>query len=193
MSQNGYNKTQLARIKAVVTLCKRLIRLLIEKDMSFSQFRELMKRHQTHTPATWAGRPENHLFSITKRWDRCQVDSMPEYLDEKGSPRQLLKSGKNQEAGFDQLVSSVSKDVRPGVILEACLWLNIVEMKADSVVLSNSAFVTNKEFKMHNPMPGSIPGPVPAPGSGQGATIMERTNACANTTWDSRQWIKHNK
>ena len=46
---------------------------------------------------------------------------MPEYLDEKGSPRQLLKSGKNQEAGFDQLVSSVSKDVRPGVILEACL------------------------------------------------------------------------
>ena len=43
MSQNGYNETQAALVKAVIMLCKPLIRLLIEKGMTFTQFRELMK------------------------------------------------------------------------------------------------------------------------------------------------------
>ena len=72
---------------------------------------------------------------------------MPEYLDNKGKPSQLLKNGKGKEAGFDQLVSSVNKDVRPRVILEEWLRLNIVRLKDDYVVLNKSAFVTNKEFK----------------------------------------------
>ncbi|NOQ89369.1 MAG: hypothetical protein GQ549_00315, partial [Gammaproteobacteria bacterium] len=79
---------------------------------------------------------------IIARWS-----SMPEYLDDKGKPRPLLKNGKDDEAGFEQLVSSVSKDVRSRVILEEWLRLNIVRLKDDYVILSRSAFVTNKEFK----------------------------------------------
>ena len=43
MSKNGYNKTRVALIKAVVLLCKPMIRLLIEKGVTFPQFRELIK------------------------------------------------------------------------------------------------------------------------------------------------------
>lgn len=43
MSENGYNKTQVALVKAVKMLCRPLVRLLIEKGITFPQFRELMK------------------------------------------------------------------------------------------------------------------------------------------------------
>ena len=179
MSQNGYNKTQAALVKAVNMLCKPLIRLLIEKGITFPQFRELMKelyvevadeqfslddkkpsdsrifvltgihrkdikriRLQNEQGAQQITSSASLSGEIIARWS-----SMPEYLDDKGKPRPLLKSGKGKEAGFDQLVSSVSKDVRSRVILEEWLRLNIVRLKDDYVVLSKSAFVTNKEFK----------------------------------------------
>ena len=43
MKQVGYNKTQAALVKAVSMLSRPLIRLLIEKGITFPQFRELMK------------------------------------------------------------------------------------------------------------------------------------------------------
>ena len=43
MDTNVYNKTQAALIKAVIILCRPLVRLLIEKDITFPQFRDLMK------------------------------------------------------------------------------------------------------------------------------------------------------
>ena len=178
MSQNGYNKTQAALVKAVILLCRPLIRLLIEKGMTFPQFRELMKelyvdvadrhfslddkrpsdsrifvltgvhRKDIKRIRQQAGKESQQVTSsaslsgeIVARWN-----SMPEYLDDKGKPGQLLKIGNDNEAGFDQLVSSVSKDVRPRVILEEWLRLNMVRMKDDYVVLNKSAFVTNKEF-----------------------------------------------
>ena len=179
MSQNGYNKTQAALVKAVNMLCKPLIRLLIEKGITFPQFRELMKelyvevadeqfslddkkpsdsrifvltgihrkdikriRQQNETERQPVTSSASLSGEIIARWS-----SMPEYLDNKGKPSQLLKNGKGKEAGFDQLVSSVNKDVRPRVILEEWLRLNIVRLKDDYVVLNKSAFVTNKEFK----------------------------------------------
>ena len=179
MSQHGYNKTQVALVKAVVMLCRPLIRLLIEKGITFPQFRELMKelyvevadkefslddkkpsdsrvfvltgvhrkdikriRQQSELADIKITSSASLSGEIVARWT-----SMPEYLDEKGAPRQLAKSGKADEAGFEQLVSSVSKDVRPKVILEEWLRLGIVRLKGDHVVLNKSAFVTNKEFK----------------------------------------------
>jgi len=179
MSQNGYNKTQLALVKAINMLCKPLIRLLIEKGITFPQFRELMKdlyvevadeqfslddkkpsdsrifvltgihrkdikriRQQNEQGDQQITSSASLSGEIVARWS-----SMPEYLDDKGKARQLLKNGKNGEAGFEQLVSSVSKDVRPRVILEEWLRLNIVRLKDDYVILNKSAFVTNKEFK----------------------------------------------
>ena len=178
MSENGYNKTQAALVKAVIMLCKPLIRLLIEKGITFPQFRELMKelyvevadkhfslddnkpsdsrifvltgvhrkdvkriRQQAESGAEPITSSASLSGEIVARWS-----SMPGYLDDKGKPRQLLKNGKNNEAGFDQLVSSVSKDVRPKVILEEWLRLNIVRLEDDYVVLNKSAFVPNKEF-----------------------------------------------
>lgn len=160
-------------------LCKPLIHLLIEKGVTFPQFRELMKelyvevadeqfslddkkpsdsrifvltgihrkdikriRQQNETESQPVTSSASLSGEIIARWS-----SMPEYLDDKGKPRPLLKSGKGKQAGFDQLVSSVSKDVRSRVILEEWLRLNIIRLKDDYVVLNKSAFVTNKEFK----------------------------------------------
>jgi hypothetical protein len=179
MSQHGYNKTQVALVKAVVMLCRPLIRLLIEKGITFPQFRELMKelyvevadkefslddkkpsdsrvfvltgvhrkdikriRQQSELADVKITSSASLSGEIVARWT-----SMPDYLDEKGAPRRLAKSGKTDEASFEQLVSSVSKDVRPKVILEEWLRLGIVRMNDDHVALNKSAFVTNKEFK----------------------------------------------
>jgi hypothetical protein len=179
MSQNGYNKTQAALVKAVNMLCKPLIRLLIEKGITFPQFRELMKELYVEvanesfslddkTPSdsrifvlTGVHRKDIKRIREQAEQDSQQItssaslsgeivarwSSLPEYLDAKGKPRPLLKTGKNDEAGFEQLVSSVSKDVRPKVILEEWLRLNVVRLKNDTVILNQSAFVTNKEFK----------------------------------------------
>ena len=178
MKQGGYNKTQAALVKAVSMLCRPLIRLLIEKGMTFPQFRELMKTLYVEVAAEHFSlddkKPsDSRIFVLTgvHRKDikrlRQQVEqedspitssaslsgeiiarwnSMQEFLDDKNKPRQLLKSGTSDDAGFEQLVSSVNKDVRPKVILEEWLRLNIVRMKGDYVVLNKSAFVTNKEF-----------------------------------------------
>ena len=178
MNQNGNNKTQVALVKAVVMLCRPLIRLLIEKGMTFPQFRELMKElyvevADKHFPLDGNNPSDSRIFVLTgvHRKDIKRIrqqagngsepiissaslsgeivarwTSMPEYLDDKGKARQLLKNGKNNEVGFEQLVSSVNKDVRPKVILEEWLRLNIVRLKDDYVVLNKSAFVPNKEF-----------------------------------------------
>jgi hypothetical protein len=178
MSQNEYSKTQVALLKAVKLLCRPLIRLLIEKGVTFTQFRDLMKElyvdvADTDFPLDGKRASDSRIFVLTgvHRKDikriRQQVDqdgpqvassaslsgelvarwaSMPEYLDEKGKPGQLLKSQKDGEPGFDQLVRSVSKDVRPKAILDEWLRLNIVRVEGEYVVLNKSAFVTNKEF-----------------------------------------------
>lgn len=178
MSQQEYSKTQAALVKAVARLCKPLIQLLIEKGMTFPQFRELMKElyvevADEHFTLDDKSPSDSRIFVLTGvhrkdikriRQQAGEVNqvvtssaslsgeivarwtSMPEYLDKKGKPRQLLKISKNKEAGFDQLVGSVSKDVRSKVILDEWLRLNIVRMKDDYVVLNKSAFVPNKEF-----------------------------------------------
>lgn len=177
MSDNGYNKTQAALVKAIKLLCKPLVRLLIEKGVTFNQFRDLMKAlyvevAEEHFPLDNKKPSDSRIFVLTgvhrkdiKRLREqnesanpvitssaslsgeivARWTSMPEYLDEKGKPCRLLKS-KSDKPNFDQLVSSINKDVRPKAILEEWLRLNIVQLKNDYVVLNKSAFVTNKEF-----------------------------------------------
>jgi len=172
MSHSGFNKTQLALIKAIKMLCRPLIRLLIEKGITFTQFRELMKTlyvevADEHFALNEQKPSDSRIFILTgvHRKDikriRQQVSqdeqgitssasvsgeiiarwsSMPAYLDDNDKPHPL------QRSGFDQLVSSINKDVRPKVILDEWLRLNIVRMEEDTIVLNQSAFVTNKEF-----------------------------------------------
>jgi hypothetical protein len=179
MAKSGYNKTQAALIKAISTLCRPLIRLLIEKGITFPQFRELMKTLYVevateHFSLDDKKPSDSRIFVLTgvhrkdikrireqdEQEDSAIVSSASlsaeiiarwngteEFLDDKNKPRALSKSGKGDVAGFEQLVSSVNKDVRPRVILEEWLRLNIVRMKGDHVVMNKSAFVANKEFK----------------------------------------------
>ncbi|MBE9567152.1 MAG: hypothetical protein IMF14_00550, partial [Proteobacteria bacterium] len=183
MKDKQQNKTQAALIKAVALICRPLIRLLIEKSMTFPQFRELIKelyvevadehfsldgkkssdsrifvltgihrkdikriRQQTEQESATVTASASLSAEIIARWS-----SMPEYVDDRGKPRPLSKTPASGDrgavAGFEQLVSGVNKDVRPKVILEEWLRLNIVRVKDDEVVLNQSAFVTNKEFK----------------------------------------------
>ena len=178
MNQNGYNKIQIALVKAVSMLCKPLIRLLIEKGVSFPQFRELMKElyvevADTHFSLDDKKPSDSRIFVLTgvhrkdikriRQQDKKQNStiscsaslsgeivarwiSMPEYMDKNGNPRPLLKNKKTSEPEFEQLVSSVNKDVRPKVILEEWLRLNIAHMEDNHVILNQSAFVSNKEF-----------------------------------------------
>ena len=159
-------------------LCKPLIRLLIEKGMTFPQLRDHIKSlyvevADEHFSLDNTKPSDSRIFVLTgvhrkdiKRLREQSVSekpiitscaslsgeivarwtSMPEYLDEKGKPLKLLKSEKDNQPGFSQLVSSVNKDVRPKAILDEWLRLNIVRVKDDHVVLNKSAFVTNKEF-----------------------------------------------
>ena len=179
MSQNGYTKTQTALIKAVKMLCRPLVRLLIEKGMTFPQFRELIKELYVDvadkqfsldgkTPSdsrvfVLTGVHRKDIKRIRQNADQniptitssaslsgeiiARWSSMPEYLDNKEKPRELPKNTKDDQPSFEKLVSSVSKDVRPRVILEEWLRLNIVRLKDDHVILNKSAFVANKEFK----------------------------------------------
>lgn len=179
MSQKEYSKTQAALVKAISMLCKPLIRLLIEKGLTFPQFRDLMKElyvevADSHFSLDEKKSSDSRIFVLTgvHRKDIKRIRqqdeqasrqmassaslsgeiiarwaSMPEYLDDKGKPRHLARSAGNGEAGFEQLVSSVSKDVRPKVVLDEWLRLNVVRVKDDYVILNKSAFVTNKEFK----------------------------------------------
>ena len=176
MKQSGNDKTQAALVKAVIMLCRPLIRLLIEKGMTFPQFRELMKTLYVevateHFSLDEKNPSDSRIFVLTgihrkdikriREQDEPVITSsaslsaeiiarwngMAEFLDDKNKPRALLKSGKGDAAGFEQLVASVNKDVRSKVILEEWLRLDIVRMKDDYVVLNKSAFVANKEFK----------------------------------------------
>jgi len=179
MKQSGYSKTQAALVKAVSMLCRPLIRLLIEKGITFPQFRELMKTlyievATEHFALDDKTPSDSRVFVLTGihrkdikriRQQSEQEDAtittsaslsaeiiarwtgMAEFLDDKNKPRALAKSGKGEEAGFEQLVSGVNKDVRPRVILEEWLRLNIVRMKGEQVVLNKSAFVASREFK----------------------------------------------
>ena len=177
MNQNEYSKTQLALVKAVRMLCRPLIRLMIEKGVTFPQFREMIKElyvevADKHFMFDGKRNSDSRLFVLTgiHRKDIKRIrqqesqdasfhsnaslsgeiiarwSSMPEYIDDKGKPRALLKAGSGDEAGFDQLVTSVSKDVRPRVILDEWLRLNIISIQDDHVLLNASAFVTNEEF-----------------------------------------------
>ena len=177
MTTNGYSRTQAALVKAVRMLCRPLIRLLIEKGVTFPQFRDLVKElyvevADRHFQLDGKKNSDSRIFVLTgiHRKDikriREQVgedsgfnsmaslsgeiiarwSSMAEFVDVEGKPRPLSRSGSDNQAGFEQLVTSVSKDVRPRVILDEWLRLNIVTLEDDQVVLNTSAFVTNKEF-----------------------------------------------
>lgn len=65
-----------------------------------------------------------------------------EFTDEEGRPLPLPRSAEGDQPSFDRLVESVTRDVRPRVVLDE--WLDrglVARDDADRVVLTESAFV----------------------------------------------------
>ncbi|WNO09799.1 DUF6502 family protein [Teredinibacter sp. KSP-S5-2] len=69
------------------------------------------------------------------------------FLDKSGLPRPLERNGDSESPGFDWLVASVSKDVRPRAMLDELLRQNMVSVMDDKVVLNTSAFVPAEDME----------------------------------------------
>jgi hypothetical protein len=70
-----------------------------------------------------------------------------EYLDKQGMPRALKKTGLDDEPGFEQLVASVSKDVRPRALLDEWMRQGLISLQQDQVVLNEKAFIPSEDFE----------------------------------------------
>jgi hypothetical protein len=75
---------------------------------------------------------------VVSRWA-----ALPEYLDNKGRPLPLPRlASSGSPASFESLVQSVSKDIRPRVVLDEWLRLGVAQVdELDRVTLVTDAFV----------------------------------------------------
>ncbi len=81
---------------------------------------------------------------LVARWTAA-----PEFLDGRGRPRPLQRTGEAPEKGpsFDALVASVSTDIRPRAVLDEWLRLGVVTLdERDRVTLAVEAFVPAQGF-----------------------------------------------
>ena len=70
---------------------------------------------------------------------------MNEYLDNTGHPLPLPRQADNNEPSFDQLVTTVNKDIRSRVVLDEWLRLGIVHIDSNKLIhLNTEAFVPEK-------------------------------------------------
>jgi hypothetical protein len=70
----------------------------------------------------------------------------PEFTDAKGDPLPLPRTAEGDAPSFEQLVASVTKDVRPRAVLDEWLDRKLVTINDDDeIVLVESAFVTRGE------------------------------------------------
>ncbi len=71
----------------------------------------------------------------------------PEYQDERGSPAALPRLSRDDGRSFEAMVRSVSKDIRPRVVLDEWLRQGIVTLDEDDMVhLRTDAFVQPREL-----------------------------------------------
>lgn len=81
--------------------------------------------------------------TVVSRWL-----GLPEYQDTKGEPRCLPRASNNNQPGFDELVASVSKDVRPRAILDGWLQQGMVTNNDDGTIsLNKTAFIPHESFE----------------------------------------------
>jgi hypothetical protein len=76
----------------------------------------------------------------------------PEFTDEKGDPLPLPRMASGDAPSFEQLVSSITKDVRPRAVLDEWLDRELVTINGDEeIVLVNAGFVPrgDDERKWH--------------------------------------------
>jgi hypothetical protein len=80
---------------------------------------------------------------IVARWT-----DLREFQDEDGRPRALPRKAVPGETSFDDLVSSVSQDIRPRSVLDEWWRLGVVTLDdRDRVVLNGDAFIPSRNFE----------------------------------------------
>ncbi len=73
--------------------------------------------------------------------------SKPEYLDERGHPIALPRTSADGKVSLEQLVTSVSVDVRPRTLLEEWISSGIAELEDGKVRLIKTALIPSKGFE----------------------------------------------
>jgi hypothetical protein len=69
----------------------------------------------------------------------------PDYLDGRGRPRSLPRTG--ARPSFESLVETISKDIRPRVVLDEWLRQGLIRVDdTDLIHLNNAAFVPREDF-----------------------------------------------
>ncbi len=71
--------------------------------------------------------------------------TLPQYLDSENNPRPLSFMGDKETPGFAQLVSSVSKDIRPRALLDEWSRQGIVSQRGREIALNPSAYMANEQ------------------------------------------------
>lgn len=80
---------------------------------------------------------------IVARWT-----DLREFQDDHGHPRALPRKAIAGETSFDDLVSSVSQDIRPRSVLDEWRRLGVVTLTdGDRVVLNSDAFIPSRSFE----------------------------------------------
>jgi len=177
MSDDEHLKTSSVLLSAVRRLCRPLVKLLIEKGITYPQLRDMFK--ELYVEVADQSEPIKgkkpsisrtfiltgvHRKDISRLRTEANSDEEPtsnnsslgselvarwlgskEFQDNNGKPRPLTRAGSDDLLGFDDLVISVSKDVRPRAILDEWIRLGIVNVDdAGSISLNQSAFVPQK-------------------------------------------------
>ncbi|MFV2059224.1 MAG: DUF6502 family protein [Gammaproteobacteria bacterium] len=177
MNDKEHLKTNNVLLSAVRRLCRPLVKLLIEKGITYPQLRDMFKELYVevadHYEPIKGKKPSIsrafiltgvHRKDIARLRAESKSDDEPssnnsslgselvarwlgseEFQDKKGKPRPLTRSGTDSLPGFDDLVISVSKDVRPRAILDEWIRLEIVSIdESKTISLNQSAFVPQK-------------------------------------------------
>jgi hypothetical protein len=72
----------------------------------------------------------------------------PHYLDVDGLPKVLPVRGRTpEEASFEQLAQSISRDFHPRSILDELVRLGLADVQAETVRLRNTSFVPREDFE----------------------------------------------
>jgi hypothetical protein len=85
--------------------------------------------------------PRSQASEVVGRWMHER-----RYLDRGGHPR-VLARGAGEPAGFDHLVESVSRDVRPRAVLDELLRLGVAEESPEGVRLLAEGFAPKRGFE----------------------------------------------
>ena len=112
-------------------------RLSVATGLHRKDIRRLRGPAPRHTPPTSVSLGARAIA----RWTE------PPWCDARGRPRPLPRAADPAGAGFEDLIASVSTDVRPRAVLDEWLRLGLVEIDADDrVVLREAAFVPREGF-----------------------------------------------